>query len=81
MPAKNNKETDKETKSSLNEKTKKQKRKLTPEEASRLMWMQARNSYRHRVERSRPSWITSDDMIDGVNYYDPDENFNPFRGY
>ena len=57
------------------------KKPLSPEEVSRIMWMNARNSHRHQVERSRPAWITSDDMLDGVNYIDPSDYYNPYRGY
>jgi hypothetical protein len=60
-------------------KQKKDKKQMTPEEISRIMWMNSRNSYRHQVERSRPSWITSDDVLDGTNYIDPDDYYNPWR--
>jgi len=70
-----------EQKPKQQKRNKKQKKKLTPEEISRIMWMNARESYRHQVERNRPSWITSDDMIDSTNYFDPDENYNPFKGW
>ena len=73
------KEEKKQKKQSKN--NKKEKRPLTPEEISRIMWMNARNSHRHQVERSRPSWITSDDVLDGTNYIDPSDYYNPYRGH
>ena len=59
-------------------KTNKNKKEMTPEEFSRIMWMNARNSRRHQVERSRPAWITSDDVLDGTNYIDPEDYYNPY---
>mgnify|MGYP006421635569 CR=1 FL=1 len=58
---------------------KKEKKILTPEEISRMMWMNARESYRHQVEKARPAWITSDDVLDGTNYIDPSDYYNPWR--
>lgn len=60
-------------------KRKKDKKPLTPQEISRIMWMNARDSYRHQIERSRPAWITSDDMLDSTNYIDPSDYYNPYR--
>tara|TARA_A100001201_G_scaffold142982_1_gene142818 strand:+ start:1252 stop:1494 length:243 start_codon:yes stop_codon:yes gene_type:complete len=73
------KEEEDQTTKPLKNKKKKQKKPLAPEEVSKIMWMNARNSHRHQVERSRPSWITSDDVLDGTNYIDPEDYYNPYR--
>lgn len=46
------------------------------------MWMNISESDRTYLEKTRPAWVSSDDILDGKgSYIDPDEYYNPYRGW